>query len=86
MKRAYKLTKTSFEIDGYRYNVVVLLSLDGRNYYYAGIGRFVHDLKEANEYVKEYESKYEKRDLTFTCAPINIFDELWIGGYPNEHS
>ena len=43
------------ERDGIRYNVRVLTSVDGgHSWWYAGVGRFCHNLTEAFKYILNY--------------------------------
>ena len=41
IKHKYHIEKPAFPIDGYKFNVQVLISVDGgENFYYCGIGKF----------------------------------------------
>lgn len=58
MYRVCKIEKTSFPLDGiYNYNAQVWLSLDGENYYYAGLGKFFRTEDEALAYKAEIEAE-----------------------------
>ena len=58
MYRTCKIERTSFPLDGiYNYNAQVWLSLDGKNYYYTGHGKFFRTEAEAIAYKEEVESR-----------------------------
>jgi hypothetical protein len=60
IKRKYNVEKLSFPIDNiYNYNVQVLTSVDGENYFYCGIGKFCRTEEEANNYITEYEQAHK---------------------------
>ena len=45
-----KISKFLIPVDGYEYNVQILTAVDGKNYYYAGNGKFCKSRAEADEY------------------------------------
>ena len=54
MIKRYKVSKLAFPISDYKYNVQVLMSVDGgRNFYYCGIGRYCKSKEEALIYVSQ---------------------------------
>lgn len=59
MYRKYNIEKTSFPIDGiYNYNAQVFLSVDGKNFYYCGIGKFCRTLEDAEAFCNQYEKEH----------------------------
>ena len=58
VKRKFRTEKLKFLVDGYKYNVQVLTSIDGgKNYYYCGIGKFCKTREECKQYISEYRRK-----------------------------
>lgn len=58
VKHKYNIEKTAFPIDGYNFNVQVLISVDGgKNFYYCGIGKFCKTEEEAAEYIAQYKKE-----------------------------
>lgn len=61
IKRKYNIEKLAFPVDGkYNFNAQVLTSVDGENYYYCGIGKFVETVQDAIIYFTEYEKNIGK--------------------------
>lgn len=56
MKRI-NILKLETPVHGYNYNVQVLNTTDGNNFYYTGQGKYFHTEKEALDYKKEMEVK-----------------------------
>lgn len=60
VKRKFRTEKLKFPVDGYKYNVQVLTSIDGgKNYYYCGIGKFCKTREECKQYILEYRRKHK---------------------------
>lgn len=60
VKRKFRTEKLKFPVDGYKYNVQVLTSVDGgKNYYYCGIGKFCKTKEECKQYISEYRRKHK---------------------------
>lgn len=60
VKRKFRTEKLKFPVDGYKYNVQVLTSIDGgKNYYYCGIGKFCKTIEECKQYISEYRRKHK---------------------------
>ena len=58
VKHKYNIEKTAFPIDGYNFNVQVLISVDGgKSFYYCGIGKFCKTEEEAAEYIAQYKKE-----------------------------
>lgn len=59
IKRKYNIEKLHFPVDGiYNYNAQVFISVDGKNYYYCGIGKFTRTEEDAQNYITEYENSH----------------------------
>lgn len=53
--RRCKIYKLHFPVDGYKFNVQVLTSIDGGNtWYYGGAGRMTKSIRDAMQYVNEW--------------------------------
>lgn len=60
IQRRYNVEKLSFPVDGYEYNVQVLLSIDGgKNFYYCGIGKFCKTEQECQDFIGKYEAEHK---------------------------
>ena len=58
VKHKYEIEKPAFPVDGYNYNVKVLISIDGgENFYYCGIGKFCKTEEEAAEYIEQHKKE-----------------------------
>lgn len=58
IKHKYHIEKPAFPIDGYKFNVQVLISVDGgENFYHCGIGKFCKTEEEAMEYIAQYKKE-----------------------------
>ena len=67
VKHEYNIEKTAFPIDGYNFNVQVLISVDGgKNFYYCGIGKFCKSEEEAAEYIAQYKKENPDTQVTTT--------------------
>lgn len=53
--RKFDIKELHFPVDGYLYDVQVLVSVDGgKSYYYCGNGKFCKTLAEAQAYIESY--------------------------------
>lgn len=76
VKHKYNIEKTDFPIDGYKFNVQVLISVDGgENFYYCGIGTFCKTEEEATEYIAQYKKENpdteDKKESTERPEKVN---------------
>ena len=54
VKHQYNLVEMDFPVDNYNYYVQLLTSVDGgKNYYYAGHGKYFKTEEEAKQYINE---------------------------------
>lgn len=52
-----KIKKLYFPIDYYNYNAQIWRSLNGKDFYYCGCGKYFRTLKEAKNYKREIEKE-----------------------------
>lgn len=52
-----RLEKLAFPVDGYKYNVQILRSVDGVNFYYCGNGKYFKEYRAAVKYMNEINRK-----------------------------
>ena len=58
VKHKYNIEKPAFPIDGYKFNVQVLISVDGgENFYYCGIGKFCKTEQETAEFIAQHKKE-----------------------------
>lgn len=61
LPRKYKVVRLHFPVDGYRYNVQILTSIDnGRTYYYCGQGRYCKTIHDCLEYIRQVKEEAAK--------------------------
>lgn len=58
IKHKYTIERLAFPIDGYNFDVQVLISVDGgERFGYCGIGKFCKTEKEAAEYIEQHKKE-----------------------------
>lgn len=53
MIETVKIEKLAFPVDGYNYNAQIWKSLDGKNFFYCGFGKYFKTREEAEAYKKQ---------------------------------